>query len=79
MKDWLQQNPVIDAADVQFLLTEEKLFRVVTKEGNDELAELERTNAENESDAWHGLIPWLQPHHCVLEKDVLTTHKDAHK
>ena len=45
MKDCLQQNLVIDVVDVQFLLTEEKCFRRVTKEGNDGLVHLESINA----------------------------------
>ena len=40
MKDWLQHNAVMDAADTRFTLTEEKRFRDVTKGGNDEMVEL---------------------------------------
>ena len=46
VKDYLQQNPVIDVANVHFLSTEEKCFPDVNKEGNDKLSKLESTNSE---------------------------------
>ena len=36
-------------------------------------------NNENESDRWHGLIPWLRLCHCVLEEDVMRAQKDDHE
>ena len=64
---------------MKFILSEEKSVRNATKQGNKELAELEKVNNENESDRWHGVVPWLRLHHCVLEEDVLTSCKDVHK
>ena len=49
---------MIDEADMQFMLSEEKCFRDSTKDGNTELEELENLNNENESDRWCVLIPW---------------------
>ena len=53
MKDQLRQNTAFEAADAQFLSTEGIFFRDTTKEGNDEMADLENLNHENESDRWH--------------------------
>ena len=69
----------MDEADMQFMLSEEKHFCDATKDGNTELVELEILNNENESVRWHGLIPWLRLHHCVLEEDTLRACKDDHK
>ena len=41
MKCCLQHQPVMDESDMQFMLSEEKLFRNVTKDGNAEMEELE--------------------------------------
>ena len=51
----------------------------MTKDGNAGMLELEHLNNDNESDRWHGLIPWLRMCHYILEEDVLRTCKDAHK
>ena len=69
---------MIDAADVQFLLTK-VFFRDLTKEKNDEMAELEKLNHEHEYDRWCRLIASLYLHHCVLEGVVLSACKDAHE
>ena len=72
MKEWLQQHLVIDEADMLFIVSEEKCFRDMTKDGNAEVMELENLNNDNESDGWHRLMSWSRLCHCVLEEDVLT-------
>ena len=79
MKDQSQHDPVIDAADVLFLLTEEKRFRDATKDGNDEMAEFQNLNHENGSDRQFRLIPWLCLCHRILEEEALRSHKEAHE
>ena len=64
---------------MQFLLSEEKNFRNVIKEGNDALAELENMNAENELDRLHGVISWLCLCHFILKEDCLIACKDVRK
>ena len=47
-KHWLQHDPVMDVADMQFTLSEEKRFCDVPKYINAEMAELENLDNENE-------------------------------
>ena len=50
-------------------------FLKVTKEGNEELTELENVSTENESHRWNGIIPWLHLNHFALEEGALVAFK----
>jgi hypothetical protein len=71
--EWLERNPVSEAADVEFLTTEVLRVREVYNAMLEEKARLIRTDASNErvgGGAWRGNVPYMRIIMCLTEDDV---------
>ena len=71
---WLSNNPIVDPADVAFLVKEEALFRKVP---TDSMQEKENNNLMTNKETiktikkpWNQNGPFLRLYHCLLEDNV---------
>jgi hypothetical protein len=73
---WLTQHPLVDKADVKFLVAEEKLFRDsldgAIKE-RDEQADLHK-----QAESWIGPNPYLRLYQVLIEDDIRVEYTKTH-
>lgn len=77
-RQWLINNPIMEQADIRFLLEEEKKFRNVLlaseDEKNNQNPSLNQT-AQPRTD-WIGLMPWLRLGHVLVHDSVYELYQD---
>jgi hypothetical protein len=76
-REWLTQHPLVDKADVKFLVAEEKLFRDsldgAIKE-RDEQADLHK-----QAESWIGPNPYLRLYQVLIEDDIRVEYTKTHE